>query len=64
MDLVHLYWSRHRHLCWCDFVDAALLDNKRDDYEDDLCDVPLPFGVGLPRPGWCYCPPSSEDGAA
>lgn len=59
MNLVHRYWSHHKHLCWCEFVDAALLDDKRDDYADDLCDVPLPFGVGLPRPGWCYCSPDN-----
>lgn len=55
MDLVHRYWSRNTHLCWCDFVDAALLDAKRDDYEDDLCDVPLPVGIREPD-GRCYCP--------
>ncbi len=60
MNLVSRYWERHNHLCWCEFVDCALLDNKRDDFADDLCDVPLPFGVGPPRLGWCYCAPLTD----
>lgn len=59
MNLCHRYWSRHNHLCWCEFVDSALLDDKRDDY-DCGCDVPLPVGVREPEPGRCYCTPQQR----
>lgn len=46
-------------LCWCDLVDAALLDNHKDDYRDPwgcACDVALPTDARPPVPGRCYCP--------
>lgn len=58
MALCSWYWESHQWLCWCDFVDAGLLDNKRDDYECG-CDVPLPFGIREPD-GNCYCPLKQE----
>lgn len=65
--IVGAIYDRRPHLCWCEFVDAAYLDDKRDDYKGEWgcgCDVPLPIGVGLPRPGWCYCAPPTEERAA
>lgn len=55
MNFAHRIWSRNERLCWCDFVDAALLDGKRDYFECG-CDVPLPVGIREPV-GNCYCPP-------
>lgn len=55
--------KRRPHLCWCDFVDAAHLDFKKDDYRGDNgcgCDVPLPTDAGEPRIGRCYCEPPVE----
>ena len=57
--IVRWLHARRPHLCWCDFVHCAYLDYVRDDYRGTNgcgCDVPLPTGVGEPRPGWCYCP--------
>lgn len=59
MDICHRIWSRNERLCWCDFVDAALLDDKRDDWGCG-CDVPLPVGIREPD-GRCYCPPPAVD---
>ena len=62
--------ERHPNLCWCDLVDAAMLDGKKSDFRGENgcgCDVPLPHEVGEPRPGECYCPPTAQtamDGAA
>ena len=55
MGLAQWLWSRNERLCWCEFVDAALLDDKRADFECG-CDVPLPLGINEPD-GNCYCPP-------
>lgn len=41
---------------WCQLVNCAYLDIKKDDYEC-MCDVPLPWDAGAPRYGWCYCTP-------
>jgi hypothetical protein len=54
--------DRRPELCWCDFVDAAMLDSKKRTGDFDgrygcHCDVPLPTDVRPPRPGECYCPP-------
>ena len=59
MAIVSWLHDRRPHLCWCEFVDAALLDDKRDDYDDDACDIPLPVGIGVPRSGGCYCSPAT-----
>lgn len=59
-SVVARLYDRRPHLCWCDLVDTALLDAKKDDYRGQWgcgCDVPLPAEVGEPRPGGCYCIP-------
>jgi hypothetical protein len=61
--VVGWFYDRHPDRCWCDLVDAALLDLKKDDYRKPNgcgCDVPLPTDAGEPRPGWCYCEPKGE----
>lgn len=66
-DFVSWYHVRHPELCWCDLVDAAYLDIKRDDYFKPwgcACDVPLPTDARPPRPFGCYCTPSASGGAA
>ena len=55
--------KRRPDLCWCEFVDSAYIDIKKDDFRGANgcgCDVPLPTEVGAPRPGWCYCAPVAE----
>ena len=62
-DLATRYHARRPHLCWCDLVDAAYLDIKRDDYRGEwgcLCDVPLPTDAKEPRPRGCYCTPATS----
>lgn len=54
-------WFDRPGVCWCELVDAATIHPE--DYEKPYgcaCDVPLPFGVGAPRPGWCYCAPEAD----
>ena len=60
--IVGWYHKARPHLCWCDLVDAAYQDIKKDDYRKPYgcaCDVTLPTDAGSPRPGWCYCPPAA-----
>ena len=55
--------KRKPHLDWCQYVDCAYLDSKKDDYRGRWscrCDVPLPIGITEPRPGWCYCLPVTQ----
>lgn len=42
---------------WCDLVDAAIKAGPDwiDDYREDWCDLPTPFGVGKPPTEPCYC---------
>ena len=57
-SIVGRFHERHPDLCWCDMVDSAYLDVKKDDYRKPWgcgCDVPLPSDAGEPRPGYCYC---------
>jgi len=61
-DVVSWYYERHPEVCWCDLVDAAYLDIKKDDYlgvNGCGCDVPLPLNARPPR-GMCYCTPPAE----
>lgn len=58
--IVGAYFDRHSDRCWCDLVDCAYIDFKKDDYRKPWgcgCDVSLPTDAGLPRPGFCYCEP-------
>lgn len=62
-SIIVAYHSRHPELCWCDMVDSAHLDYKRDDYRKPWgcgCDVSLPTESGLPRYGFCYCEPDAS----
>lgn len=61
--IVHWHYKRHPEVCWCELVDAAYLDVKKEDYRKPWgcgCDVPLPTEAGLPRYGWCYCMPPAN----
>lgn len=54
--------ARRPDLCWCDMVDAILLQNPRD-YDrrykyGDLCSVPLLSDADPFVPGRCYCSPA------
>jgi len=63
-DVVTRLHKRRPHLCWCQFVDAAHLSDKRGDYRRPWgcgCDVPLPSEVGEPRPSGCYCSPPVKE---
>jgi hypothetical protein len=58
------YYAGHRARCWCSVFysihRADEWDDWRGDYSGDygcLCDFPMPWSAGPPRPGWCYCPP-------
>lgn len=51
---------RHPERCWCDLVDCAMLADRKADYRAPWgggCDVPVPWEVGEPESGRCYCPP-------
>lgn len=52
--------DRRPDLCWCDLVDCAQLDAKKDDFRGHWgcgCDVPLPIHNRRPDYGSCYCQP-------
>lgn len=59
-SIVSWYYDRHPDVCWCELVDAAYLDIKKDDYRKPNgcgCDVGRPTDAGAPRYGFCYCTP-------
>jgi hypothetical protein len=59
------WYADHRGRCWCCVYDSVHRADEwadwRGDYEDPgcLCDFPMPWDAGPPRPGYCYCPPSA-----
>ena len=53
-DAVTWLHARRPEACWCDLVDAAYIDSKRDAYACG-CEVPLPLPLTTPRLGGCYC---------
>lgn len=60
--------ARRPELCWCQMVDAILLQGAPDDYRaplGDLCEVPLLSEVQPFRLGQCYCSdvPASTTGS-
>lgn len=58
MNAAGRYHKRHPDLCWCDMVDAALLDGRKGDYRKPWgcgCYVPRLVDAGSPVPGHCYC---------
>ncbi len=64
-DIICWLYERHPDHCWCQYVDSAYLDIKKDDYRGDNgcgCDVPLPTQVGAPVYGSCYCTPFTTAG--
>lgn len=66
MSIVDRLHARRPNLCWCEFVDSALLEGKKGDYRGRwgcACDIPLPIGISEPTPGQCYCPTAEERAA-